>query len=310
MSSSRRSPPTQRVLALLDHVLAHPGERFGLSELSRELEISKPTCLGIVTTLTDAGWLVCDAESRGYSVGPALVAAGLLAHRAVPAAEFAERHLARLAARYGTTCSASAVVGDEIVLLTSVRADGRASRPESGVRYPFAPPVGLMYVLWDTEHAFEQWLSRRPTLPVTLDRPHLRHIVSECRERGYLVEGLTPVGARLHSLMAGVVAYDLPDEVRDLVGEMVSTLGERVYSSGELAGRGRHPTQLLAAPTYDRNERQELVVTLAVGEAITGAEIARRGKALTATAAAITADRGGHAPRPRRARTAGEARTR
>jgi hypothetical protein len=97
--------------------------------------------------------------------------------------------------------------------------------------------------------------------------------------------------------MAGVAAYDLPDTVRDLVGEMVSTLGERVYLGAELTTRGKHPTSLLAAPTYDRNGRQELVITLAVGEAITGAEISRRGKALTATATAITKDVGGVAPK-------------
>src|SRR6266568_4211569 len=100
MSSSRRSPPTQRVVALLEHVIAHPGERFRLSELSRTLQISKPTCLGIVTTLTDTGWLHCDPQTRSYGVGPALIAAGRLARRAVPGADVAERHLAELAIRY------------------------------------------------------------------------------------------------------------------------------------------------------------------------------------------------------------------
>lgn len=288
MSSSRRSPPTQRVIALLDHLLAHPEERFGLSELSRAAGISKPTCLGIVTTLADLGWVSCDGPTPSYGVGPALVAAGRLARRAVPGAEVAERELADLAQRYGCACSASAVVGDEIVVLTSVRADGRPEGTLAGARYPFVPPVGLMYVLWDGDDAVEQWLDRRPAVPVTLDRAHLRRIVTECRRRGYLVEGLTEVGARLHRLMAGVAAYDLPDEVRGLVGEMVSTLGERVYLEDELTPRGKHQTHLLAAPTYGSDGRQQLVLTMYVGEAITGAEIARRGRALTATAVRVT----------------------
>jgi DNA-binding IclR family transcriptional regulator len=293
MTSSRRSPPTQRVVALLDHVVAHPERRFGLSELSRALDISKPTCLGIVTTLTATGWLACDPATRTYGVGPALLAAGRLARAAKPGAEVAERHLAALAGRYRATCTASAVVGDEIVVLTGVRPDGSADPAVTGNRYPFAPPVGLMYVLWDADPAVERWLARPPTLPVTLDRRRLRKIVTECRERGYLVEGLTELGVRLHTLMAGVAAYDLPDEVRGLVGEMVSTLGERVYVAAELTGRGRHPTHLLAAPTYDTDGRQDMVLTLYVGEAITAAEIARRGKALTAAAAAVTAELGG-----------------
>jgi DNA-binding IclR family transcriptional regulator len=297
MPSSRRSPPTQRVIALLDHVLAHPSRRFGLSELSRTLGISKPTCLGIVTTLTETGWLDCNGASRTYGVGPALLAAGRLARRAVPGAEVAERHLTELAIRHGSACSASAVVGDEIVVLASVRPDGRTDGALAGRRYPFAPPIGLMYVLWDGDAAVEHWLSRRPTLPVSPDREHLATIVRECRERGYLVEGLTDVGARLHTLMAGVAAYDLPDEVRGLVGEMVSTLGERVCLGEELTARGKHPIHLLAAPTFGSDARQELVLTMYVGASITGAEIVRRGRALLATAAAVTEAAGGLPPR-------------
>jgi DNA-binding IclR family transcriptional regulator len=299
MSSSRRSPPTQRVVALLDHVIAHPGERFGLSELSRTLQISKPTCLGIVTTLTETGWLDCDGQSRTYGVGPALVSAGRLARRAIPGVDAAEQHLTELAKRYESPCTASAVVGNEIVVLTSVRGDGRTEGAMAGTRYPFAPPVGLMYLLWDSDAAFERWVRTRPTLPVVLDRAHLRTVVAECRERGYLVEGLTDVGVRLHTLMAGVAAYDLPDEVRGLVGEMVSTLGERVYLGAEMTARGKHPTHLLAAPTYGSDGRQEMVLTLYVGASITGAEISRRGRALMATAAAVTAEVGGTPPRRR-----------
>jgi DNA-binding IclR family transcriptional regulator len=103
MTSSRRSPPTQRVVALVEHVAGRPGERFGLSELSRALGISKPTCLGIVTTLTEAGWLVCDPAARTYGVGPALVAAGRLARRAVPGAEVAERRRNARGAPYPPT---------------------------------------------------------------------------------------------------------------------------------------------------------------------------------------------------------------
>jgi DNA-binding IclR family transcriptional regulator len=280
-------------------MVAHPGERFGLSELSRTLRISKPTCLGIVTSLTAAGWLDCDEHTRTYCVGPGLVAAGRLARRVVPGAELAERHLATLASRFDSPCSASAVVGSEIVVLTSVRGDGRTEGAMAGSRYPFAPPIGLMYVLWDTDETFERWVQAPPTLPVALDRPYLRTVVAECRERGYLVEGLTEVGARLHSLMAGVAAYDLPDEVRGLVGEMVSTLGERVYLGAEFTARGKHPTHLIAAPTYGSDGRQEMVLTLYVGASITGAEITRRGRALMATAAALTADAGGTPPRRR-----------
>jgi DNA-binding IclR family transcriptional regulator len=296
MTSARRSPPTQRVVSLLDHFVAHSGGRFGLSELARELGMSKPTCLGILTTLVASGHLVCDARTKTYGLGPALIPVGRLAQQSFAAADVADRLLARLSERYQAACTASAVIGEQIVVLASTAAQDRSPAVPVGRRYPFAPPVGLMYVLWDADAAFERWLGRPPTLPVRLDRAHLRAVVAECRERGYLVEGLTETGRRLHTLMAGVAAYDLPPEVRELVGEMVSDLGERVYLRADLSGRGRHPVSMLAAPTYDADGRQELVLTLDVGAAITGAEIARRGAALVAAADAVTTEVGGRRP--------------
>lgn len=297
MTATRRSPPTARVVRLLDFLIARQGERFGLSELARNLGISKPTCLGMVTELSASGYLVCDPASKRYGLGPALVAAGRLARSEVAAGDLARRHLDELSARYDTTCTASAVVGDQIIMLECAGPAPASEAITVGQVYPFAPPVGLMYVLWDSDAAFDRWLHMPPTLPVDLDKARLRQVVAECRERGYLVERLTSIGMRLHSLLAGVAAYDLPPEVRELVGEVVSGLGERVYLGAELSARKKHPVSVIAAPTFDADGGQELVLTLYVGESITGAEIARRGAALVRVADAITVESGGRKPR-------------
>lgn len=289
MTVTRRSPPTERVVRLLDFFAAHPGKRFGLSELARELELAKPTCLGIVTELAASGYLVRDPRSVTYRLGPAMVAAGRVASEGFGASEVARRHLEDLSRRYNATCTASAVVGDRILMLQSAG----PGQVKLGQTYPFAPPVGLMYVLWDSDAAFDEWLAKPPTVPVRLDETHLRRVVAECREHGYLVESLTAAGRRLYSLMAGVAADDLPPEVRGLVGELVSSLGERVYLGADLEPRRKHAVSLLAAPTFDASGRQELVLTLSVGEPITGAEIARRGAALVAVADAVTTESGG-----------------
>jgi hypothetical protein len=47
---------------------------------------------------------------------------------------------------------------------------------------------------------------------------------------------------------------------------------------------------LLAAPTFDAEGRQELVLTMYVGKAVTGAEIARCGRTLAEAADAMTAE--------------------
>jgi DNA-binding IclR family transcriptional regulator len=287
MPSRRPSPPTERVVDVLDFLVGHPGERFGLSEIARTLGISKPTCLGIVNILSARGYLVRDPDDLTYGLGPALITAGRAAQDSYAVAYMAVPHLEALSQRYATTSTASALVGDQIMVLE--RSGRRRGTVRVGQPYPFAPPVGLMYALWD-EGALTAWLSRRPTGPVHLDKPRLLRLVRECRQRGYLVESLRTAGLRLHSLIAGgPAAYDLPPRVQDLIGDMAPSLGERVYLDIDMAPRRRLPVSLIAAPTYDADGRRELVLTLYVGESVTGTEVARRAAALTAAAEAVTA---------------------
>ncbi|WP_083874274.1 helix-turn-helix domain-containing protein [Nocardia paucivorans] len=288
----RRSAPTRRVIQVLDYFVTRRGRRAGLSEIARELSLAKPTCLGILTELTAAGYLTRDPRGLDYGPGPALIAAGRVAQDIFSIAGLAHPELERLGAAYHTTCTASAIVGERISILDSAG----PGMVRVGATYPFAPPVGLMYVLWDTDAAFEAWLATPPTVPLRQDETRLRRIVAECRERGYLVESMTGAGRRLYSLLAGVAAHDLPDEVRSAVAELVTSLGERVYLGADLRPRKEHPVSLLAAPTYDADGRQQMVLTMYVGKSVTGAEIARRGAALVAAADAVTAAAGGRKP--------------
>ncbi|PRC56814.1 ArsR family transcriptional regulator, partial [Mycobacterium sp. ITM-2017-0098] len=68
--------PTDRVVGILDFLAGRPDERFGVSELARRVGLSKPTCLGIVTSPTDAGYLVRDTADKTYRLGPSLITLG------------------------------------------------------------------------------------------------------------------------------------------------------------------------------------------------------------------------------------------
>ncbi|WP_433664798.1 helix-turn-helix domain-containing protein [Nocardia sp. CA-128927] len=289
---SRRSAPTVRVVQVLDFLVEQCGKRFGLSELARALDLAKPTCLGILTELTAGGYLVRDADTLTYGLGPALIAAGRVAQDSFAISALARTELEKLTAQYRTTCTASAVVGEQIMVLESTG----PGLVKVGAAYHFAPPVGLMYVLWDTDAAFNAWLTKPATVPLQQDEARLRQIVVECRARGYLVESLTAAGGRLYSMLAGFAARELPDELRELVGELVTSLGERVYVGADLRPRKEHPVSLLAAPTYGGDGRQNMVLTMYVGTSITGAEIDRRGTALVAAADAVTTASGGRRP--------------
>ena len=301
-TTGRASPPTERVVAILDFLADHPDERFGVSELARRLGLSKPTCLGIVTALADAGYLVRDGADKTYRLGPSLITLGHRAQESMRISPAAREELRRLSARFGVTAGLSAVIDDRITLLDLVSPAGAKPGVEVGQSYPFAPPVGLMFVLWDDE-AVRDWLAKEPTVPLHPSRTEparLQRVIERCRADGYLVERLTPGGRRLYSMMAGM-SSTLPDELRALLGELVSDIGERVHlrDEDERGGKGRSTRfdiSVISAPVYDHYRRQVMVASMHIGKALTDNEIRERAKALVATADAVTEQLGGTAP--------------
>lgn len=295
-SAGRASPPTDRAVRVLDFLSQHPQERFGVSELARRVELSKPTCLGIVTTLTKSGYLIRDERDKTYRLGPALITLGHRAQESMRVSPAAGEELRRLSTRFATTAALSAVVDDRITLLELVAPPGARVGVEVGQSYPFAPPVGLMFVLWDDE-AVRDWLAKEPTIPLRTDTERLHRVIAVCRADGYLVERLTPGGQRLYALMAGM-SNSLPDELRALLGEIVSDIGERVYLRGENSEAGqRHDVSVISAPVYDHHRRQAMVASLQIGRALTDAEITERARELVVAADALTAQLGGVTPR-------------
>jgi DNA-binding IclR family transcriptional regulator len=206
----------------------------------------------------------------------------------------AREALRRLSSTYGTTAALSAVIDDRITLLELVGPPGADVGVRVGQSYPFAPPVGLMFVLWDDE-ALRDWLAREPTIPLRTDTDRLDRVIAECRTSGYLVERLTPGGRRIYALMAGMSSA-LPDELRALLGELVSDIGERVYLRSEAAARQRQDVSVISAPVYDHHRRQAMVVSLQIGRALSDAEITKHAKGLMVTADALTAALGGTKP--------------
>lgn len=296
-AAGRASPPTERVVAILDYLAGRPEERLGVSELARRLGLSKPTCLGIATSLTEAGYLVRDAADKTYRLGPSLITLGHRAQESLRVSPAAREELRRLSERFGVSAGLSAVIDDRITLLDLVAPAGATPGVDVGQSYPFAPPVGLMFVLWDDE-AVRNWLAMEPTVPLHASRTdpdRLHRVIERCRADGYLVERLTPGGRRLYSLLAGM-SSTMPDELRALLGELVSDIGERVYLREEKPGRRRHDISVISAPVFDHYGRQVMVASMRIGKALTDNEIREHAKALIGTADAVSAQLGGAAP--------------
>ena len=121
---------------MLDFLAGRPEDRFGVSELARRLGLSKPTCLGIVTSLTNAGYLVRDPGDKTYRLGPSLITLGHKAQESMRVSPAARERLRLLSARFGVTVALSGVIDDRITLLDWWRppARGPASRSVRATR--------------------------------------------------------------------------------------------------------------------------------------------------------------------------------
>lgn len=156
-----QSNPTRRVVALLNFLARRPGRVYSLSDLARELEISKSTLHPLVETLAAAGYLIRDDESRLIRLGPVLagIGAAALGHRGhlVDALRPAMDDLSR---ELDAHCVVSAVIGDWIV---PIAAAGEPSRVRTlfrvgGRANPFAPPMGVLFLAGRPMSEVQEWL--------------------------------------------------------------------------------------------------------------------------------------------------------
>ena len=192
---ARRAPAVERAVAVLNYLAAHPGERFSLSEIARDLGLNKATLHAILGALTDTGYLARDPEAKTYLLGPALVALGNSAVGSFSAVDFAVTEMQSLTDELGLHCVASAAIHDEIVILARTgtpRPFGVNVQP--GQRLPLAPPLGTVFVAWSEPDRVERYLAKvGPTVSkARLDR--YRRAITAVRARGYSVglEGPPP----------------------------------------------------------------------------------------------------------------------
>lgn len=217
---ARPSPGVARVVAVLNHLAAHPDEGFGLSELSRRLNINKATAHALLAELTDAGYVVRDPVQKTYTLGPSVLAVGLAASRHNrEAVELVRPHLRRLAVELDARCVATTVVGDDMVVLEAAGRDrplGPSLLP--GHRIPFDPPLGTAFLVRASDDEVERWLSRAGRELSPAERQVLLDAIDIVRRRGCSLSLDADTRPALHQ----AVVHEGSRRVNDLVHELAN----------------------------------------------------------------------------------------
>lgn len=293
----RGSPPTQRVLHVFDLLASRPTERLTNAEIAAALGLSPSTTLGLVNEMTDFGYLVRHSN-RTYSLGGRAITLGVAARESRPALASSRPVLDGLSADMACICTASSVVGDEIVVLEIADAGGQGApivRP--GTRFPFLAPVGVMFAAWSADDVVERWLSRAPVGLDDAKRQRTREVIDSCRRDGWLVERLTDAELLLHQSLPLFARGREGDEVRLAINQALAVFGARDYLTSELSDEIPLSVSFVCAPSFDAEGKVELIIgAYVMRSGLDATEVSEMAQRVRQAGEVVTASVGGHDP--------------
>ena len=213
----RPYPGTQaiaRAVAILK-AFSDARPRWRVTDLARELELTKPTIVRLLHALEREG-MVMRGVSGTYGLGPGAIALGTLALRSNDLRTTARAELESLAAATGETTTLEVRAGDEILILDEVRVwHLLGTRPDIGTRWPaHATSTGKVFLAFGDASARRALPARltKLTRHTVTSAAKLRKELEQVAEQGYataeeeLVEGFVAVAAPIRDHEGQVIA--------------------------------------------------------------------------------------------------------
>ena len=245
---ARPAPAVDRAIQVIDLLVTHPAERFTLTELVRRTGLSLGSAHAILAALESSGHITRHAVTRAYSLGPALVVAGLVALDQHPGIDAARRLIGPLAEQLGTETALTARTVDEIVFIARAgepTPNGPAIR--AGERVPLVPPFGAVFMAYAPDGEVDDWLARTPGG----DRQaaaRCRNALEQVRARGFSVTTSSDV-QRLLGERAFILTDDpARSELHADIAELFAALVKEEYPLLDLDEDRRFDIGIVAAP--------------------------------------------------------------
>lgn len=192
----------RRGLSILKLLARQQPEGLRLGEIGRRLGLSKATAVRLTHTLADERFVVHDAATRCYRLGPESFVVGLAAEPSYSLQRLATESLRAFALETGDWVFFSVVQGFEVICLS--RETGHGPIPSDALRLGDRHPLGVgagglavLAALPDEEvdaalRANGAYIDEHfPKSSVAVIRP----LVAETRERGYsVIQGIVVPG--------------------------------------------------------------------------------------------------------------------
>lgn len=211
-------------------------------------------------------------------------------------ADRARPHLERLSQRFAVECLATAVVGDSIIQLVYASAQGSgAGHNKVGLRLPFLPPMGALFVAWAGPEAVEAWLSRSTTPVEPGARIGFIGDLRQIRERGWAATAAHEKFGDVESLVGQIAAKgQLPSSQRQLRSILTEVAaGAEILTDPLETAKSVHS---ISAPVFDRAGNVALVLAMTGLADQPMASIRDHLEALCHAAQQVTKEIGGYQP--------------
>lgn len=195
---------------------------IGVSELSRELKLSRSTAHRYIATLARLGYLDQDSDSRRYRLGSKVLDLGFSAINSMDLREIAAPHLRQLSDETQHTVNLAILDGTDVVYIERCRTTGPGQREidlnlNVGARLPaYCTAMGKAILAFVPEERLERIIEKidfAPRGPNTLTDPKaFREELGKIRASGIAVNneelayGLRSIAAPIHSSSGEVLA--------------------------------------------------------------------------------------------------------
>ena len=219
--STGTSQSLERGLAILSSFHAHR-PLIGVSELSRDLDLSRSTAHRYIATLAKLGYLQQDPDSKRYRLGPKVLDLGFSALNSMDLLEISAPHLRQLSDETQHTVNLAILDDVDVVYIERCRTSRPGQRDidlnlHVGARLPaYCTAMGKAILAFVPEERLEKIIERidfAPRGPNTLtDSGAFREELAKIRASGIAVNdeelayGLRSIAAPIHSHTGEVLA--------------------------------------------------------------------------------------------------------
>ncbi|MEH6582876.1 MAG: helix-turn-helix domain-containing protein [Halioglobus sp.] len=288
------SQPTARALAILDLLMANPHQAFGLTEMTRRLNLNKATCHAILTTMANYGFLVQHPKTKAYRLGPSIIAAGNAAFAQFPVLEYARPELENLQSELDI---GFAVTGrsklHQVLLALYGRATPLMESFQLGLRLPNTAPVAACYTAFSPAAQLEAWLTRahesRGEYNEKLDQK-LRVSLISIRARGYEVTLKTRAEAELRKELTRIHNSWSLTELEEATNKYQHDLCDEYYHLDRIDPKARYDVSTISVPVFVYKEVPVMCfVAGSLPDSVTGSQVEEIAARMQESANRVTA---------------------